>query len=255
MSMNHDLNPESAPPTERVPGGRGKPLLVTLAVVAALAVFVAQPWQDQASSPSPVALASASQPASPGATPLPTNVPTPTPTAPPPVLPSPDLGPLSAPGEVALSAEPGTPVVRCSYGRRHHGVRRLVAVMVSPPIVTLDPESDATDISHVAWRFVLETNEQQHILDADWLPAGASRTQAAGTAQGRAAPFTSLSLRTRTQDMPDTVVYRVRVVVEWFTRNIELAGHAELLAAPYQAANATPDDSQWPYCAGVLLSS
>jgi hypothetical protein len=254
MSVNPppDLEP-GVPLTERVPARRGVPLLVALAAIATVGVLVAQPWNDRSPRPSPVAAATPSPTAAP--TPTVTPAPTPPPTLPPPILPPADLGPVDAPGAVALGSAAGAPVVMCDYGRVRRGVRRLVEIEVLPPIVTLNDESSPIDITQVAWRFELEMNQQQGVFDRNWQKVGTSRSQAAGTARDRPAPFSALALRPRTQDANATAVYRVRVIVAWFTRNLEPAGEIELLAAPYQAADAQPSDPPLPYCAAVLRSS
>ena len=244
---------DARPPTERVPARRATPLLVGLAALVALGVFVARPWDDHSPRPSLVAVATAAPSNAPTGTPAETPAPTPTPTAPPPILPPPDFGPQPPPGSVSLNNEPGSPSVTCSYGRVRQGARRLVSIEVQPPMVLLDESASATDIDRVGWRFQVETNVEQGVFDRDWQYVGASRSQATGTADGRPAAFAPIQVAVRADDVTSTTdVFRVRVVVEWFTRNLEPAGRAEIVAGRYQPARAAADEPSWPYCTGVL---
>ena len=238
------------PPTERVSAGRRAPLFVALAVAGALVVFVARPWDGPRPQPSPVALATATTAPSPSTE---TPAPSATPTAPPPVLPTPDFGPQTPVGTVSLNDDAGTPNVRCGYGRARNGARRLVSLEVQPPIVMLGETASAIDISRVGWSFQAEANVQQGVFDRAWQVMGASRMQAVGTADGTRAPFTPLGMAIRADDVTHTAVFRVRLVVEWFTRNLERAGRTEVVVGSYQDARLhTSGAPFWPYCAGVL---
>lgn len=252
MSMDEQPAIDPRPPTERVPARRTTPLLVGLAALIALGVFVARPWDDHSPQPSLVALATAAPSSAPTSTPAETPVPTPTPTAPPPILPPPDFGTQTPPGSVSLSTEPGSPDVICGYGRVRQGARRLVSIEVRPPLVLLDESASATDIDRVGWRFQVETNVEQGVFERDWQYVGASRSQATRTADGRPAAFTPIQMTIRADELKGTDVFRVRLVVEWFTRNLEPAGSAEIVATRYQLARAAADEPSLPYCTGVL---
>jgi hypothetical protein len=217
------------PPIERVPARRAAPLVVVLAVLGALVLFVTRPW-DGPSPPPPVAPATAT-------------------TSPATII----VVETTAP---SLTPTALTPNVRCAYGRARNGARRLVRLEVQPPIATLDQSASPISISRVAWRFEAETNVQQGVFDRDWQYVRASGVQAAGTADGTGPSFTPLQIPIRPNDVTDNSVFRVRLVVEWFTGNPEPAGSAEIVTNRYEVGGQPRSDSQFqPYCAGTLTTN
>lgn len=239
------------PTTEPVRVRRDRPLAVGLVVVAIVVVLVAKPWDAPSPGASPLAaIASASPSATAIPTPLPTNQPTPATTPAP--LPTPDIAPLGPVGEFALSAPPDAAFARCTYTRARGGVRYLRDVEVLPPRVTLDPDARTHDIRRISWRFELEMNRQERVFDRDWEAVDESRRQSAPTVAGRPANLSPLSLRYQSAgEIEQTSVFRVRVIVEWYTRNLELAGRADVVANRYQEGRDERLDS-WPmYCSGV----
>jgi len=244
------------PTTERIRASRRGPALVALAALTLLGVLVAQPWEERAPASTPVAaLASPSPTAIP--TPSPSEPPTPAPTGTPALapLPTPDLAPLGPGGEFALSAPPDSALVRCAYSRAARDRRTLSAVVVLPPRVVLNPAAQETDINRIGWWVELESNRQESVFDRDWQIVGRSRRQMATARIGEAASFSPLSMRYGGRDVARTDVFRVRVVIEWYTRNFEVAGHTEIVANTYQEAGDELIGAWPPYCAGVRISS
>ena len=238
------------PTTERVRVRRDRPLAIGLAAVGVLILLIAKPWETPApAATQAAAVASAGSSATPTTTSSPTSDPTP-PTTPAP-LPTPDIAPLEPAGDFALSAPPDSALARCTYRRARNGFRVLRAVEVLPPVVTLDPQSRTYDIRRIAWRFELEMNSQDRVFDRDWEMVDQSRRQMSPSMAGRPARFSPLWLRYHSRDIAMTSVFRVRVIVEWYTRNFELAGRAELVANRYQEGRDERLGS-WPvYCSGV----
>ena len=240
------------PTTEPVRVRRDRPLAAGLAAVAVIVVLVAKPWETPAPVASPLAAISS---ASPSATALPTPPQTsePTPARTPAPLPTADIAPLEPLGEFALAAPPESAFARCTYTRvTRGGVRRLRGVEVLPPRVTLDSDARTHDIRRVSWRFELEMNRRERLFDRAWVTVDESARQSALTVAGRPANFTPLSVRYQpTAGIEQTSLFRVRVIVEWHTRNFELAGRAEAVANRYQEGRNERLDS-WPmFCSGV----
>ena len=235
---------ELRPTTEKVPARRAVPLAVALAALATLGVLVAQPWDRAGPTTSPRAALSpdaevALTTASPTAAPTSTSARS---------IPTPDVAPLGPIGDLSFATDPDSPMARCDYGRERRGALRLVRVEVQPPVVLLDAGSSVTDIRRVGWWFELEMNREENIFHREWLAVGRSRAQVVAAVEGRPARFTSLSMPNRVREMDPTTVFRVLLVVEWYTRNVELAGRAEVVANRYQEADNQLIGS-WPgYC-------
>jgi hypothetical protein len=117
----------------------------------------------------------------------------------------------------------------------------------------LAENASASDIGQVGWRFQVETNVQQGVFSRAWQAAALSRMQASGTVDGRAPSFTSLNMAIREDEVTETSVFRVRLVVEWTTRNLEPAGRTEIVATTYQDARWSKEGDPFRlYCTGVL---
>jgi hypothetical protein len=227
--------------TERVPSGRRGAALVALVLVAVIGVLIARPW-DPRPSPSPVAIVSPS-PAGSAAMPEPTRVF---------VLPTPDLAPPGAGGEAAIVTPADVAVVQCEYGRNRGERRQLASLEVQPPMVLLDPGSSTRHISRIGWRFDVETNRLQNIFDRAWRPSHTSAWQVAPASSTRPAAFNPLRSRFGGSDEPDMTAVRVRMVIEWYTRNDEVAGRAELVPHTYREGNAEFDGQWEPFCRALL---
>lgn len=239
------------PTTERVPSGRRGAALVAVGLVAVLAVLIARPW-DLRPSPSPVAVVDPTRPAVPPSPPLATATPQGAESHPTFVLPSPDIAPPGAGGEAAIVAPLDVAVVQCDYRRSRGERRELAALEVQPPLVLLDPDASTTHISRIGWRFDVETNLLQHIFERQWRPIHQSAWQVAPANATRPAAFNPLRSRFGDGAVEDTTAVRVRIVVEWYTRNDEVAGRAELMPHTYREANAEFDGEWSPFCRAVL---
>lgn len=244
---------ETRPPTERVPARLGVPTAVGLAGLALLGVLVAKPWDSPPATPSASLIAGLAAP-SPSATSTPETTPSPTITSTPAPLPTPDLAPLGPAGEFALSAPPDAALARCTYARARGGVRYLRSIEVQPPTVMLDPGARASDINRIGWRFELEMNRRERLFDRYWETVDESRRQIASTSADQPAAFTPLTVRYHADEIEPTAIFRARVIIEWYTRNFEIAGRAEVVANRYQEGG---DDliGSWPlHCSGVRVA-
>lgn len=239
--------------TERVPARRRGPLAVSLLLLALVALLVARPWHTPAPSPSPLAVAepspgldvpTASQPAT-ADSPQPQPQPTPL------VLPTPDIAPVGPIGDVALATAADKPLVECTYSRSRRG-RVLTAVEVQPPTVFLDASSSPRHIRRIGWRFEIETSDVASPAERDWVRADGSRWQVAAAFAGRPAAFAPLSAEFSARGVAEAQVVRARMIVEWYTRNDEVAGQAELIPTRYREGDA-PFAGTWPtYCRAVI---
>jgi hypothetical protein len=166
--------------------------------------------------------------------------------------PTPDIATLGALGEIALPYTPGQAMAQCDYrGPRSRGPQRLASVTVQPPTVLLDAEASSRDISRVGWFLELQMNRAQDVFHRDWETVSRSRTQVLGLSSGQAARFAPLTVR-HEGGAGDTEVYRVRMVIEWYTRNLELAGNATIVANHYQEAADERIGAWPPYCRGSI---
>lgn len=241
------------PTTERVQSGRRGAAIVAVGLVAVLGVLIARPW-DSRPSPSPVAVVASLTVSTPGPTdsatvPLDTSEPAATPGF---VLPTPDIAPPGAAGEAAIVAPLDVAVVQCRYGPSRDNARRLAAIEVQPPLVLLDPDASAEHIRRIGWHFEVETNELQSIFERAWQRVDRSAWQVAPANTTRPAAFNALRSQFSVGPVEDTAAVRVRIVVEWYTRNDEVAGRAELVPNTYREGNAEFTGEWPPYCRVVL---
>jgi hypothetical protein len=143
-------------------------------------------------------------------------------------------------------------VVQCDYRRSRGAPRQLAALEVQPPVVLLDRDASTTHISRIGWRFDVETNLLQHIFERQWRPIHQSAWQVAPANTTRPAAFNPLRSRFGDGSVELTTAVRVRIVVEWYTRNDEVAGRAELMPHTYREADAEFDGQWSPFCRAVL---
>lgn len=235
--------------TERVPSGRRGPALVALAIVVVIGVLIMRPW-DARPGPSPVAVAETAAPVS--SAPVPLVTPPAAVTTPPFILPTPDVAPPAPGGEAAIVTPADIAVVQCEYGRRTGRGRELAALEVQPPLVLLDPQASTEHITRIGWRFDIETNQLQNIFDRAWLPIRQSAWQVAPASNTRPAAFNPLRSRFGSRDIARTTAVRVRIVIEWYTRNDEVAGRAELTPRTYREGNDEFDGEWEHFCRAVI---
>ena len=226
------------PTVERVPSRRSVPTAVGLIAVLLTGLLIWQPWEDRPAAPEtpavpPVAIGS----------PSPSEMASPTashgagPSSPPRPLPSPDLGPLQQAGDFALAPRPGSALVQCAYSRLLGGRRYFRELEVQPPMVSAYNDAEgALDVRSVAWRVELQSSQPENRLDLDWITVARSRRQVA-TATGPTINLYPLSIAYRMPRDEATSVLRALVIVEWYTRNLELAGRVERIADSYLEAN------------------
>ena len=226
------------PTVESVPSRRSVPIVVGLIAVLFTGFLV---WQGLADRPTP-SQTPAVPPVAIGS-PSPSDVGSPTasqdadPSPQPRPLPSPDLGPLEHAGDFALAPPPGSALVQCTYSRPRDGRRYFRGLEVQPPTVSAYNDAHgALDVRSVAWRVELQSSQPENRLDLDWITVARSRRQVA-TAAGARIDLYPLAIAYRVPQEDATVVLRALVIVEWYTRNLELAGRVEQVADSYLEAN------------------
>jgi hypothetical protein len=243
------------PDVEKVTSGRRTPLAVGLIVIVIVGVLVWRPWHTEprpaiAQPTTPVAASPTQTASQPTASPTPRPAPTAIPSVPPP-----DLGPAGPITEFALVQQPGRALVHCEYGPLRQGRRHLRSLVVEPPLVPPLDRGDSNDIRHVSWHVELQSNRLEWLFERDWRPAAASRSQQTGVSTSRPAQFTSLEIDYRAARDEETAIFRVLVVVEWRTRNLELAGRGEVIAPSYLQANDPVSEIHSEGCRAVRLAT
>ncbi len=226
--------------------------------MALVGLLVWRPWAEQPppqSSPLAVVPTVAPEPTSTlraASTPIRGDPATPPPTVrPAPPLPPPDLAPLGPAGEFALGDADAN--VRCQYGPRTNGQRFLQSLEVPPPVAYVtNPRDEVSHLESMGWRAELQMNRLDTLFDSEWETVARSRRQIARAINDRPADFNPLTLVLNSQQTQPSAVYRVLVVVEWYTRNVELAGRGELIASRY-AQGATFADVRPEGCHGVRI--
>jgi hypothetical protein len=211
-------------------------LAVGLVALALVALLVWKPWDKPEPGPTNAAVALTPPPsASPATTPTQPDVPPTTrPTIQPRPLPSPDFAPLGPAGEFALAGPPGQATVRCEYRRSARRGRILETMHVQPPIVSVENmREDVLDIKRLAWSFELQTNRLEKLFEEHWQTVARSGRQIATPVGDRAANFGPLSVAIDGSSIGPTTIFRVLVIAEWHTRNLELAGRAERVPVSY----------------------
>ena len=171
------------------------------------------------------------------------------------LLPTPDIGPLGPVGNYSIEFVSDVAMARCEFGRQRRGQRHLAGIEVQPPVVLVNySEADIQDIRTVGWSFQLEKNSQQAMFSREWETVARSRRQTTAAIDGRPTSFSPLSLVYDGSGDDKTAVYRARVIVEWFTRNLELAGSVELVLTNYQEEDQLP--GSWSsHCGGARPSA
>jgi hypothetical protein len=221
------------PEVERVKSGRSTPLAVGLAAIALTALLIWKPWD----APRPTVPASpAAAVATPTAT-SPSPRPSGEPSAQPRPLPTPDIGGVTPITEFALVQRPGEAFVSCSYSRLRDGRRFLRSLEIQPPVVPSLQRGDPRDIRQVAWHVELQENRLDRLFDREWVRVAESRSQQGAVSSSRPTSFGPLTMDYGASRDQETSVFRVVVVVEWLTRNLELAGRGSVLAPSYLEAS------------------
>ena len=124
--------------------------------------------------------------------------------------------------------------VRCQYGPRTNGQRFLQSLEVLPPLAYVtNPRDEVSHLESMGWRAELQMNRLDTLFDSEWETVARSRRQLARAINDQPANFKPLTLALNAQQTPPSAVFRVLVVVEWYTRNVELAGRGELIASRY----------------------
>ena len=213
--------------TERVPQKRWVPIAVALVALSLVVVLVAKPWGSDPQRPgaaTPPAAVAASPVANPTGTPAETVR----------LLPTPDIAPLGPVGDFVIDFVDDAAMAHCHYGRMRRGLHHLERIEVQPPIVFVDySDADIENIRTVGWSFQLEMNHQTAVFTRDWETVARSRRQTTAAVDDRPTAFTPMSLRYDARGDDATAVFRVRVIVEWLTRNLELAGSVEFVLTSY----------------------
>ena len=230
--------------TERVPQKRVAPIAAAILAIATVIVLVAKPWGSDpvrpaaASLPPPPATRSAARPSSVAPTPR--------------LLPTPDIAPLGPVGDYTIDFPSDVAMAHCEYGRPRRGMRHLTGVEVQPPVVFVDySEADIRNIRSLGWSFELEMNRQDTVFNREWETVARSRRQTTAAVDDRATTFTPLNLAYDARRDDETAVFRVRVIVEWFTRNLESAGRFEFVLTNYLEGDNEYQGSGSALCAGA----
>ncbi len=147
-------------------------------------------------------------------------------------------------------------LVACRYSRLTDGRRYFRGLEVQPPTVTaFNDDEGALDVRSVAWRVEVQQNRLESVFDRDWITVARSRRQVAVPARGTAAAFRPLAVEHRVTRDDATSVLRAVVIVEWYTRNLELAGRVESVANSYLEARDSLSDIRPEGCRGVRTAS
>lgn len=230
--------------TERVPHKRWAPIVAGVLAVAVVVVLVAQPWGSDSARPAGPALPS--PPATRSAAGLSSVAPTPR------LLPTPDSAPLGPIGNYSIEFVSQTAMASCDYARPRRGERHLAGIQVEAPVVLVNySEADLGNIRSVGWSFELEMSRQETVFTREWETVARSRRQTTAAIDGRPTAFTSLRLLYDARGDDPTAVFRARVIVEWLTRNLELAGSVELVLTTYREGDGENDGTWSSYCSGA----
>ncbi len=238
--------------------------MVGALALAFVGLLVWKPWDSPGPEPSVLAVAPSSTPrptdgsevplpASPGtpATIQPGGTASPLPTNGPPALPPPDLAPLEPAGEFGLGDVEAN--VHCLYGPKSEGRRFLQSLEILPPLAYVtNPRDEVSHLESMGWRAELQMNRLDTLFDSEWETVARSRRQIARAINDQPADFKPLTLALNAQQAQPSAVFRVLVVVEWYTRNVELAGRGELIATRY-AQGASLTDLRPEGCHGVRV--
>jgi len=172
------------------------------------------------------------------------------------LLPTPDIGPLGPVGNYSIEFVSDVAMARCEFGRQRRRQRHLAGIEVQPPVVLVNySESDIGNIRSVGWSFELEMNRQQAVFSREWETVARSRVQTTAAVDGRPTAFSPMSLAYDARGDDDTAVFRARIIVEWFTRNLELAGSVELVLTNYQEEDDQLPGSWSVHCSGARPSA
>lgn len=234
------------PDVERVQSGRRTPVVVGLIAALVVGVLVWKPW-DRPPAPLPgVAAPATGTTAAPAIEPTPgpsVGSSTPTPAATPRPLPTPDVAPLGPIGDFVLVPDQGGAVARCIYGRPIAGVRHLESISVQPPVVTVgqaDPDS-TRDIKRIRVWIQVERNRLDKIFEDPWMTVAVSRRQTVDGYASQPADLIPLLQSVNGSTSPANSIFRVLVRVEWYTRNLELAGADEAMVGSYASTRRSGD--------------
>jgi hypothetical protein len=227
------------PDVQRVRGGRRAALLTVVVGVAVVGTLVWKPWDNgapAASRPSgslpAVAVATASL--------QPTFTAT-APTIEPSIVPGPpnDI----APGELgSVTLDPGGDAfVYCVYGGP---AGSLISMTIKPPIVFANRGPLASSVlKRVSYTPEIETNSQQSIFSADWIPLTQGATQRRSAAGAFGAQFDIVQMKVQTTDLSASGVVRVAVVINWLGKSGETLATQRLYPTSYAPLGDASADS------------
>lgn len=231
--------------TERVPQKRWVPIAVAILAISVVGVLVAKPWGSDPGRP--VAASPPLPPATPSAA-----SPTDSPAGTVRLLPTPDIAPLGPVGDFVIDFVSDVAMAQCRYGRMRRGLHHLERIEVQPPTVLVDySDADIENIRSVGWSFELERNTQETVFNRDWETVARSRRQTTAAVDDRPTTFTPMSLMYDARGDDQAAVFRARVIVEWLTRNFELAGSVEFVLTTYLEGDQEFLESGSPLCAGA----
>ena len=124
--------------------------------------------------------------------------------------------------------------------------------MLPPTITVVNPREQVSDLETMGWRVELQMNQLDTLFDSEWETVARSRRQLAPAIRNQPANFGPLTVQLSADLARPSAVYRVLVVAEWYTRNVELAGRGELVASSYiegpRASRSRPEG-----CHGVRI--
>jgi hypothetical protein len=210
----YEPTPLAEPDTQSVPGGRRAAVAVALVAILVVGTLLWKPWDSGGGAPASPG-PSGSLPAVAAATPTATASATATlQSSPPPATTSPDQEETAPGGFGSVLIAPGAgSFVYCVYGSAE---ARLISLVVNEPFIILsdDPEKQA-QVKRMTYKPEIESNSLESVFSADWsfLTAGDTQRRSVGGRKGLF--FDAAQIKVKVQDLPDSSVLRVAVVINW----------------------------------------
>ena len=138
-------------------------------------------------------------------------------------------------GAAVFALEIGGPgdVARCLYDTTRRGELRLGAILVLPPRAYVAATSGANRTRSVGWRVELEGNRQESLFNAEWSPVSESRQQVVEATDGTPAHFFPMEVQVDPASVNRTTVIRARLIVDWYSPNLEDFHRTELFMPAY----------------------
>jgi hypothetical protein len=244
--------------TERTRGQRRAALAAVAIVAVIVGALIWKPWDSPSGAPRSTAVAalptstSESSPVDATITPPAVFLPRPVVTAAP--TDTFDSGPqiIDAAdnlGSIAFYPNEG-PAVWCIYKPGPAGgSAALSVILVEPPIVIVG-DGASPRLRTVRWHIELETNTQDKLFDADWIPNMQSKAQVINVARGEIGFVKPISV-----DVPQAdsiTIFRAPMVFDWLGPNRTVLDSQRVVPMTYQTLGATDSALQPGGCPTVI---